>query len=166
MAVKWWFCHGGERLLEQINAKWPHRDRASDGRVSSAVHRKQNANSDHDPDPKTGVVRAMDVDENFGVGVWRNGKAAKRLADELLAYARSGLPGSKRVSYVIYENAIASGTYRSKWWRWRPGSWGHTKHIHISFTPGADYDDQVWPLPILALDKVTEAEWTRELFKK
>lgn len=162
--AKWWFCHGGQRLLDQIDARFPNRDRASDGRVSSAAHRDQNANSDHDPDRKTGVVRAMDVDENMGAGVWRNGRMARRLADEILLYAASGLPGSKRVKYVIYENRIASGT--SKWWQWRPGKWGHTHHIHISFTPSADYDASVWPLPVLATSDAQARKWAAALVGK
>jgi len=163
IAPKWWFSNGGQQLLDQINARFPNRDRASDGRVSSAAHRLQNSASDHDPDPRTGVVRAMDIDENMGAGVWRNGRMAKRLANELLAYAASGLPGADRVKYVVYENAVASGTYRRQFWQWRPGKWGHTKHIHVSFTPAADYNASVWPLPILAPDAKTAAKWKAAL---
>lgn len=164
--AKWWFCAGGQQLLDQIDAKFPNRDRRSDGRVSSAAHREQNSNSDHDPDPKTGVVRAMDVDENMGVGIWRNGRMAKRLADEILLYASSGLPGSRRVKYVIYEGAIASGTLKRLWWKWRPGNWGHHHHIHISFTPAADYDASVWPLPVLAASEAQAKKWAAALVGK
>jgi len=104
--------------------------------------------SDHNPD-KRGWVHALDIDENFGQGKWRNGRNAEALATQLLAYARSGLPGSDRVKYVVYENRIASGTYKNTWWKWRKGNWGHEAHIHISFTNAADYNGVKFYLPIL-----------------
>lgn len=137
---------GGAKLRDQINRRWPKRDRRSDGWIGDQAH--QARQSDHNPDAR-GIVRAIDIDENLGAGRWRNGKQARILADELRAYARSGLPGSNRVKYVVYENRITSGTYRAKWWTWRPGRWGHTAHIHISFTPAADSDVRPWPLPCL-----------------
>jgi hypothetical protein len=140
-------CTGGATLRSQIDRKWPKRDRASDGWIGDAAHRARV--SDHNPDAR-GIVHAIDIDENLGAGFLRNGRQARTLANELLAYAKSGLPGSKRVKYVVYENRLASGTYRSAWWKWRPGNWGHTAHIHVSFTDAADDDGRPWPLPCLS----------------
>jgi hypothetical protein len=133
---------GGVVLRDQINSRWPGRDKRSDGWIGDRAHQAKGSRSDHNAD-KDGWVHAIDIDENMGKGKWRNGRAARKLADQLRAYAASGLPGSKRVKYVVYEGRLASGTYRSKWWRWRPGNWGHYQHIHISFTEKAQKDRQL-----------------------
>lgn len=151
---------GGVVLRDQINGRWPGRDKRSDGWIGDRAHSKRK--SDHNPD-KNGWVHALDIDENMGKGKWRNGRAARKLADQLRAYAASGLPGSKRVKYVVYEGRLASGTYRSKWWQWRPGNWGHYQHIHISFTKAAETDKKVWPLPILATSKKQAKGWKANL---
>lgn len=137
-------CAGGVRLRAQIDRAFPGRDKRSDGWIGDPAHAARV--SDHNP--KNGIVYAIDIDENMGKGRFRNGRTARRLANELIAYAGSGKPGSERIKYVVYENAIASGTYRSKWWKWRPGNWGHTQHIHVSFTELAKDDGRKFPLPI------------------
>ena len=152
---------GANRLRQQIDQRWPNRDRRSDGWIGDRAHAARV--SDHNPDPRTGIVHAIDIDENLGAGRWRNGRQARILADELLDYAASGLPGSNRVKYVVYENRIGSGTYRSKWWTWRPGNWGHTAHIHVSFTAAADTDDRPWPLPSLTRDRAQARRWRAAL---
>jgi hypothetical protein len=157
-------CAGGVRLREQIDARWPKRDKASDGWIGDTAHQARGSASDHNPDAK-GIVHAIDVDENLGAGIWRNGKMAQRLADELLLYARSSLPGADRVKYVVYEQRLASGTYRSTWWKWRPGNWGHTAHIHVSFTSKADGDGRAWPLPVLAASTTQARAWADRLLK-
>lgn len=138
----------GVVLREQINAKYPKRDKRSDGWVGDRAHSARA--SDHNPDSR-GWVHAIDVDENFGPGVQRDGIAAERFANELLAYARSGKPGADRIKNVVYENRVASGTYRDKlkFWRWRKGGYGHEHHIHISFTSKAETDGRPFPLDCL-----------------
>jgi hypothetical protein len=153
-------CSAGVTLRNQINIAFPGRDRRSDGWIGDAKH--QARRSDHNPDAQ-GVVYALDIDENMGRGRDRNGAMAMRLADELIAYAASGLPGAKRVKYVVYEDRIASGTYRKTWWRWRGKGYGHTGHIHVSFTPAADKDGGLFPLPILARDEVVRKAWSEAL---
>ncbi len=153
---------GGVVLRDQINSRWPGRDKRSDGWIGDRAHSKRK--SDHNPD-KDGWVHAIDIDENMGKkGKWRNGKTAKKLADQLIAYAASGLPGSRRVKYVVYEGRLASGTYRSKWWKWRPGNWGHYQHIHISFTKWAQKDERLWPLPILTKNRQLKKSWQKKLY--
>ena len=153
-------CKGGITLRDQIDRRWPRRDKKSDGWIGDEAHNQRI--SDHVPND-AGIVRAIDIDE--GLGTMSNGGTARLLANQLLDYAASGLPGSNRLKYVVYENRIASGTYRKTWWTWRHGSWGHTAHIHISFTSYADRDGSIYPLPILARSPLTKARWTRELAK-
>lgn len=154
---------GGVVLRDQINGRWPGRDKRSDGWVGDRAHQARKS-SDHNPD-RNGWVHALDIDENMGKrGKWRNGRAARKLADQLRAYAASGLPGSKRVKYVVYEGRLASGTYRSAWWKWRPGNWGHYQHIHISFTERAQQDERLWPLPILTKDRQLKKLWRKSLY--
>jgi hypothetical protein len=155
-------CKGGITLRDQIDRRWPKRSKTSDGWIGDSAHAARA--SDHNPN-KAGIVHAIDVDENMGKGTARNGRTARRLANQLLDYAASGLPGSNRLKYVVYENRIASGTYKKTFWSWRHGNWGHTAHIHISFTSYADRDGSIYPLPILARSPITKARWTRELTK-
>ena len=156
-------CKGGITLRDQIDRRWPKRSKTSDGWVADYAHSQRI--SDHNPSGVGQIVRAIDVDENMGKGTARNGRTARRLANQLLDYAASGLPGSNRLKYVVYENRIASGTYKKTFWSWRHGNWGHTAHIHISFTSYADRDGSIYPLPILARSPITKARWTRELAK-
>jgi len=51
------------QLREQIDDAFPDRDRKSDGWIGDARHAA--SKSDHNPDPKTGVVRALDIDSNL-----------------------------------------------------------------------------------------------------
>lgn len=150
----------GTTLRNQINARFPGRDKASDGWIGDASH--QSRQSDHNPD-KNGWVHALDIDENMGKGAWRNGRTARKLAEELRQYAASGLPGADRIKYIVYENALASGTYKKTWWKWRPGKWGHTMHIHVSFTPKAQTDGRLFPLPILAANRQIRQFWKEQL---
>ena len=155
-------CKGGVTLRDQIDRRWPKRDKASDGWIGDAAHLARGSASDHTPN-KAGVVHAIDIDE--GLGTYANGRTARLLANQLLDYAASNLPGASRLKYVVYENRIASGTYRKTWWTWRHGIYGHEAHIHISFTSAADRDGTVFPLPILVRSPITKARWTRDLAK-
>jgi hypothetical protein len=129
-------------LLNQINKRWPNRDKASDGIVGDAAHAARA--SDHNPDGR-GYVHALDIDEDF-----RGSKNDNRwYADQLIAYARTKRPGWARLKYVVYENQIASGTYASQNWVWRNGDYGHTIHIHTSFTRVGETDPSEFQIPIL-----------------
>jgi len=152
----------GVQLRRQIDARFPGRDRRSDGWIGDAAHAARGSASDHNPD-KNGWVHAIDIDENMGKGRWRNGRTAWRLANELRLYARSGLPGSDRIKYVVYEGKLTSGTYRDKWWMWRSGNWGHYQHIHVSFTEKAQSDERLFPLPVLAKDRRLKKHWLAQL---
>ena len=96
-------------LRDEVNARWPGRDKSSDGTIGDLAH--QRGRSEHNPDTE-GVVRAIDITAR-GIDV-----------DALLDAAI----GDPRVHYVIYRGRICSRTYG---WTWRPSS-GHEHHIHIS----------------------------------
>jgi len=154
-------CKGGVQLRNQIDRRWPKRDKQSDGWIGDEAHSSRE--SDHNPSGADQIVRAIDIDENLGT--FSGGGTARVLANQLIDYAGSGLPGSNRLKYVVYENRISSGTYRKTWWKWRHGEWKHEAHIHVSFTSYADRDGSIYPLPILAQSPLTKARWTRELAK-
>lgn len=129
----------GVTLRDQIDARWPDRDRASDGWIGDSAH--QGRPSDHNPDAK-GWVHALDVD--------KDGIDADDLADQLIALARRGEDGG-RLKNVVFKGRVASGTYANRYWVWRDDpDLGHYHHIHISFTDAAQRDGSPFPLPVFA----------------
>lgn len=141
-----WPSKAADALLGQVNARWPDRDTASDGWVGDLTH--QARQSDHNPDPDTGVVRARDFDSDLTPH--RNGTdPMQTLADQLIRCARRG-EDRRRLSYVIYRGRIASGTFRDTFWTWRPyiGTDPHINHLHVSFTPRGDTDPRPFPLAV------------------
>lgn len=134
-----WLCKAGVTLRDQINECYPDRDKRSDGWVGDSRHAA--TKSDHNPDGKTRVVRAIDIDSDLSGPK----NLAAYLADQLRTAARAG---DARISYIIYNKKIASPILN---WRWRSyrGIDPHTSHIHISFTPKGDKDGSKFNVPIL-----------------
>lgn len=100
------------QLRSQINARWPNRDKGSDGWIGDPSH--QARPSDHNPDyGDGGIVRALDIDKD-GIDV------------EVLLKAVVGEP---RVAYVIWNRRIWT---HAKGWQPYSGPNGHTAHIHVS----------------------------------
>ena len=126
------------QLREQCDDSFPDRDRTSDGWIGDARHSA--TVSDHNPDPITGVVRAIDVDANLDK---RKGTSIY-LADQIRVAAKS----DKRISYVIHMGKISS---RKSLWRWvkYSGINAHNHHIHISFAKSADKDSSFFNIPLL-----------------
>jgi hypothetical protein len=121
-------------LRNEINKRWPNRDKASDGWIGDASH--QARKSDHNPDYSAGgVVRAIDVDKD-GIDV-------QQLLDATVR--------DHRVAYVIWNRRIASATDDGAPWDWEPydGTNPHDKHIHISIrhTRAAETDTSTWFTP-------------------
>lgn len=124
----------------EANAKWPGRDKSSDGWIGDAAHATRN--SDHNPwviDNKgIGVVRAYDLDGGPGdtdaIGLW--------VADYVRNKGKAGgFPPLGKGSYVISNRRIADVTSN---WNWAPynGTNPHDKHTHISVAlaqSGYDY---------------------------
>lgn len=140
--MSWKPVAGITALRGQIDDRWPKRDKASDGILGDSDHASRI--SDHNPDGR-GYVHALDIDEDFKGSEFDN----RWYADQLIAFARMNQPGSARLKYVVYENQIASGTYPSVDWEWRNGDYGHTIHIHTSFTRVGENDATPFQIPIL-----------------
>lgn len=123
-----------EQLRSEINAKYPKRDKRSDGWIGDTAHNARK--SDHNPD-KQGWVRAIDIDSDLVKG---SSKESWLLAELIKTIAYKG---DKRISYVIHQHRIASPL---KNWAWRvyKGSNPHVSHIHISFTKSGDLNGKVF----------------------
>jgi len=140
-------------LGNEVNAKWPNRDDASDGAIGDASH--QARPSDHNPDYDAGgVVRAIDID--------KDGITVQALLNAVLR--------DPRVAYVIWDHRIASATEDGTPWNWEPynGTNPHTGHVHISIkhTAAAASNTARWfkTQPPKEPD-VTEAEMDRLIDK-
>lgn len=138
---------GGVTLRNQINKRWPKRDKRSDGWIGDKAHAGRQ--SDHNPDAR-GLVHALDIDADLDP---KDPGAAQRLANQIVAYAASGIPGANRIKYVVFNDQIASGTYANSIWKWRGSGYGHMHHIHVSFTTKGENNAQTYLLPILNTPK-------------
>lgn len=141
-------CAAGATLRNQINAKWPKRDKKSDGWIGDTRHitaAKQGSPSDHNPDLKAGgVVRALDIDADLDTKQ-PNHSIAEALAEQL---RQAALAGEKRISYIIFQSRICSP--KQNWaWRAYKGTSPHNHHIHVSFSVFGDSNGQKFNLPIL-----------------
>jgi hypothetical protein len=142
--VKPILCKAGQQLREQFDDSFPDRDRSSDGWIGDTRHSARP--SDHNPDAKTGVVRAIDVDRDV------SGSAKPDLMPDIADQIRlAAKAGDKRIAYVIFEGRIASPRMG---WRWRKysGSNPHNKHCHISFTTKGDTDSSFFNIPMLGAE--------------
>ena len=143
-------CAAGVTLRNQINARFPRRDKTSDGWIGDAAHANRSGwglngkGSYHNPAP-SGYVHALDIDEDFGA----KGDNMK-FAEQLAKYCRLGLDNG-RIVHIVYENQVASATADN--WHFRGSGYGHTHHIHISFSAKADLNGQKFYLPILKMPR-------------
>ena len=133
----WYLAASLVALRSEINARWPGRDKRSDGAKGDDAHASRV--SDHNPDWSAGgVVRAVDVD-----------KDGLDLAELLAAVI-----GDPRVAYVIhngqmwrsYTKTIGETTYKP----WQPAPYDgpnpHTGHVHVSIRHNrmAETDTSSW----------------------
>ena len=128
--MSWRLAKALEELRSEINAKWPNRDKTSDGSVGDLSH--QARTSDHNPNA-AGVVRAIDVDADGIPAAW--------LAEHVRQRGQAGEGRLKPEGYVIFNHRIASDKHG---WVWRAydGQNPHTAHVHISCSVSAsNYDD-------------------------
>lgn len=137
----------GVTLRDQINKRFPRRQKHSDGWIGDARHQARSGygtngrGSYHTPDPH-GVVHAIDIDEDFGAK-----GDARKFADQLAEYCRTH-PEDKRIAHIVYEDKCASP---GRGWRFTGSGFGHTQHIHISFNAHAG--GAKFPLAILRIPK-------------
>jgi hypothetical protein len=118
------------RLRDQINAKFPGRDKESDGTIGDQAHCP--GSSDHCPninDGGVGVVTGMDITHDPAHGL-----VAGDIAEKLR------LSHDPRIKYIISNRRIANfqPLDGKPAFAWRPytGSNPHEKHFHISVKPG------------------------------
>jgi hypothetical protein len=139
--MKPYLCKAGETLREQIDERYPSRDKTSDGWIADARHIAAGT-SDHIPSSKTGCVFAIDVDKDL------SGKSKPDLMPYLADQIRECAKTDGRISYVIFDGKIASKKSR---WVFKPysGINAHRHHCHISFTPKGDEDGQKFAIPLL-----------------
>ena len=151
---KWTLAAALVTLGKQVDKAKPKRDKRSDGTIGDAAHAARK--SEHNPNAR-GFVNARDFDEDVVPG---NEKASetwmRRLTREIAQYAASGLPGSNRPQYVIYEQEIASGTYKKTFWKFRNEKRGHTEYAHVTVTRAGETDGRPWPLPIFGYPSFAE----------
>lgn len=142
-------CAGGITLRDQVNIRWPSRDKDSDGWIGDASHASREGwgtngqGSYHNPDPE-GIVHAIDLDEDF-LGGGKGQGVAKEFAEQLATYCREG-KDSGRIAHIVYEDQVASGTENN--WHFRGSGYDHFHHIHISFTDRANHNGKKFDLPI------------------
>jgi len=124
-------------LRSEFNRIAPARDKASDGSIGDAAHRRRS--SDHNPD-ETGTVPIRDADRlnevhglDVDVNLRRPGLTMERVVQHILARCRSG--AEKRLRYIIFNRRIweASNDWRERAYS---GDNPHTEHAHFS----ASYD--------------------------
>jgi len=65
------------QLREQADDAYPDRKRDSDGTIGDAKHSARK--SDHNPDPDSGIVRALDLDADFD----KQASTAAYVADQI-----------------------------------------------------------------------------------
>jgi len=137
-------CKAGQQLREQFDDSFPDRDRTSDGWIGDTRHASRP--SDHNPDPSSGIVRAIDVDRDV------SGKAKPDLMPDIADQLRLAAKTDKRIAYIIFDGRIASSRMG---WRWRKytGSNPHNHHCHVSFTRKGDQDGSFFQVPLLGADK-------------
>lgn len=124
-------------LLGQINARFPYRDKASDGGIGDAAHALRV--SDHNPDAAD-VYHAYDFDHDPD----SNGLDCYTLKQQLIA------SWDNRIKYIIFMRRIWYASTRTE--LYYDGENAHTHHLHLSVVGGAIGDDaREWELPFLRL---------------
>jgi peptidoglycan hydrolase-like protein with peptidoglycan-binding domain len=129
-------------LRAEIDARWPRRDRSSDGWIGDHIH--QGRRSDHNPDGD-GLVHAIDVD--------KDGIDARLLVKQAIRHAS--------VQYVIFDRTIWSLRHDFKPRRY-DGDNPHTDHVHISGRYGDRFENDrtAWGIAGAASPVVSAAKAT------
>jgi hypothetical protein len=128
-------------LLDQVDAQWPTRSKASDGTIGDAAH--QSRDSDHNPwvrDGMTGVVTAIDITHDPVSGCDANGIVSALVSSRDL-----------RIKYIIWNRRIINSSVSPWLWRTYRGANPHTAHFHLSVSSNkALYDDtRAWDISLL-----------------
>lgn len=158
--MAWFLNRALSTLRAEVNARWPDRDKTSDGTIGDAAH--QGTASSHNPDAD-GSVDAFDMDVEL------NGPGRPYAADvERVKAAFEKHPAAR---YWIHNRQIATRT--TNWLR-EPyyGANPHDKHVHFNTREGYEDSTQpwgVWPPPAEEdnmgwTDKLDDTPSTRSRF--
>lgn len=137
--MAWINIPASKSLVDEFNAAFPGRDKASDGTIGDGEHSQ--TSSDHNPDETgrtpyednddTNEVHARDVDDDLRKAGW----SMQRVVDLIVARCRSG--AEKRIRYIIYNRRIISASWGWGSWHAYDGPSPHTEHAHFSFFYGS-----------------------------
>jgi hypothetical protein len=126
----WFLNRALTAMRAEVNARYPNRDKTSDGTIGDVAH--QAGVSDHNPDPD-GSVDAWDMDVDLRSG----GDTA---AVEFLKQRFQAHPAAL---YWIHNRQIASRS--DGWVRWNyQGANPHDKHVHWNTRGSHETSDQPW----------------------
>lgn len=142
--MNWRVARSLDTLLNQLNAAFPNRSKASDGAVGDTNHLAEGwTASDHNPWyplPNGGIVTARDYTHDPAHGL-----DIDRLSDEL-ASSRD-----YRIKYVIANGYILDTRPQFNPWQWVKYTGNpHDHHLHLSVVAAVACDDpKPWNLPML-----------------
>ena len=134
--MSWHLARSLETFRDQVDAKWPNRDKSSDGTIGDEAHADDP--SDHNPD-ENGAVKAIDITHDP-----YSGPDCTILAEMLWAGK------DYRVAYIIWNKRISNPDIESGAWRPYDGDNPHTMHLHLSVKKEGCEDPQEWeavPVP-------------------
>ncbi|GAA4681407.1 hypothetical protein [Phytohabitans rumicis] len=144
--MAWYLAPSLSVLRSEVDARWPQRDKTSDGTIGDPAH--QQRPSDHNPNARESVD-AWDMDKD-GVDV-----------DAVLrAFERH-----PSAHYWIWDRQIADA---DNGWRPEPydGDNPHTAHVHFSIkqSAAAEQDRRAWGVEddMPTADEIAKAVWDRQ----
>lgn len=121
-------------LMDEIDRRWPHRSKISDGSIGDTSH--QARPSDHNPDA-SGDVLAVDITEDH-----QRGPNLRDFWNDVIARR------DPRVKYLIYEGQIVASYPAGGRPAWTPrpysGVNAHAHHLHVSVHDHAKHNTATW----------------------
>lgn len=116
--MSWRLARSLVTFRDQVNKKWPTRDKSWDGTIGDTAHAARK--SDHNPD-SDGVVKAIDITHDPAHGL-----NAGVLAESLR------MSKDDRIAYIIWNRHISNPDIDGGAWRRYDGKNPHDHHMHLS----------------------------------